>query len=141
MQIEHLTMQHRMRRQGHGAAAPHGPTDRTFGGHGQPGGLIGQGCQDAFHVVAVAADFNAQGALSGGGQHLGDGKNMANAVGQTQALQARGGQHDARIEAFVKLAQAGVQIAAQGLDLQIGAQSPQQHGAAQTGGAHHGTHW
>ena len=50
-----------------------------------------------------------------------------------------GGEHDASILAFVELAQTGVQIAPQGLDVQIGAQAFEQHGATQTRGAHHRT--
>jgi hypothetical protein len=40
----------------------------------------------------------------------------------SQALEAGGGQHDGVVLAFVELAQAGVEVAAQRLDLQVGAQ-------------------
>ncbi len=56
---------------------------------------------------------------------------------QPQALEARGGQHNGFVLAFVELAQPGVEVAAQRFDAQVGAQRLQQHGAAQARCAHH----
>jgi hypothetical protein len=72
-------------------------------------------------------------------QHLIGFKNMANPLAHLQTLEARCRQHNARVLTFIKFAQTRVQVATQGLDLQIGPQGPQQHGAAQARCAHHST--
>ena len=89
-------------------AATHGAADRTLGRHRQPGGGVGQRGQRLGHVGTGAAHFNAERALASGRQHLGGVKDVANAGFKPQALQARSGQHDAVVLAFVQLAQAGV---------------------------------
>ena len=66
----------------------------------------------------------------------------ADAIAQAQALEAGGGEHDGVVLAFVELAQARVEVAAQGFDAHVGAADggqrlAQQHDAAQAGGAHH----
>ena len=63
---------------------------------------------------------------------------MANARLQVQALEAGGGQHDGVVPALVELAKPGVQVAAQGLDVQVGPQGLEQHQPAQAGRADHG---
>ena len=92
-----------------------------------------QRCQRLRQVLAVGANLDAQGALARGGQHGGGFEDAADAVGHAQALQARRGENDGVVLAFVQLAQAGVEVAAQGFDLQVGAQRLQQHLAAQAG--------
>ena len=62
-------------------------------------------------------------------------KHSANSGSQPQTHQTRCRQHDGVIEPLIKLAQAGVQVATQGLDAQVGPQSTQQRHAAQAGGA------
>jgi hypothetical protein len=57
---------------------------------------------------------------------------------QAQALQAGSRQHDGVVLAFVKLAQAGVEVAAQRLNAQIRTRRAQQGHTAQAGGADHG---
>ena len=133
----------RKRSQRHGAASTHGAADGALGSHTQPGGHVGQGCQCGHHVGAIAAHLNAQCALPCGWQHGVGLKNLANALRQAQALQARSRQHNGLVLTLVQLAQARVQIAAQRLNAHIGAPQSgqgltQQHQAAQAGGAHHG---
>ena len=127
-----------MRGQRHGAAAAHGAAHGPFGRHGQPGAGVGQRGQGFDQLGAAGADLDAQSALAGGGQHGVGFEDLADACAQAQALEAGRGQHDAGVLAFVELAQAGVEVAAQGFDAQVGPQRLQQHGAAQAGGAHHG---
>ena len=105
---------------------------------------MGQRSQCGPHIVAVAADFNAQGTLPGGGQHGGGLENLADAFTQAQALETGSGQHDGLVLTLVELAQPGVEVAAQRLNAHIaaaqgGQRLAQQHQAAQAGGAHHGT--
>jgi hypothetical protein len=83
----------------------------------------------------VRADLEAQGALTGARQHLVDAEQAAHAGREAEALQAGGGQHDGVVAAFVELAQAGVEIAAQRFDAQVRAQAQQLRDAAQTGTA------
>ncbi len=90
-------------------------------------------------VRAVAAHLDAQCALAGSGQHAARFEFTADALGHVQALEAGGRQHDGVVLAFVQLAQTGVEVAAQRLDLQVRAQGLQQHLAAQAGGADDGT--
>ena len=132
-----FTLHRGVRRQRHGATAAHRTADCTLSGHRQPRGVVRQRGQGLLHIAAVRAGFNAQGPLPCSGQHLLGLKDMPNPRLQTQTLQARGGQHNAGILAFIEFAQAGVQIAPQWLNAQIGAQRTQQHGAAQTRCAHH----
>ena len=90
-------------------------------------------------VLPVAAHLDAQRALACSGQHRTGFERGADPGFQPQALQARSRQHDGVVLAFVQFAQAGVEVAAQGLDLQVGPQGLQQHLAAQARCAHHGT--
>ena len=133
--MELIALETRMRRQRHGAAAAHAAADGALGRDGEPGGHVRQWGQCGHQVLAVAAHLDTQSALSGGGQHLGAVEFGANALLQAQALEAGGRQNDGVVLAFVEFAQAGVEIAAQRLDLQVGAQRLQQHLAAQAGGA------
>ncbi len=84
----------------------------------------------------AAADLQAQRALPGRRNHLVDRKARANAVAQAQAHQAGRGQHDRVVAAFVELAQAGVEVAAQRRHAQVGTQRQQLRHPAQAGGAH-----
>ena len=54
---------------------------------------------------------------------------------QTQALEAGGGEQDGVVLAFLKLAQASVDVAAQGVDIQVRIDRAQLRLAAQTGSA------
>ena len=123
--------------QRHRAAAPHGAADGALCRHTQPGAGIGQRGQRGNHVGALAAHFNAQRALACSGQHVLRREHGANAFVQPQALEAGCGQHDGGVLPFVELAQPGVEVAAQWLNAQVGAQRLQQGLAAQAGGAHH----
>ena len=74
------------------------------------------------HFTVITTAFDAQGALAHGG-HEGGRLEMVHAVrGKTQTLEPGGGQHDGVVFAFLHLAQAGIHIAAQGKDLQVGTQ-------------------
>ncbi len=123
--------------QGHGATAAKGARDGALGRGGQPGGRVGELGQRCGQLGVRGADFQAQGALSGSGQHHLGLDHLTDAAGQAQALEAGGGQHDGVVLAFVEFAQAGVEVAAQGLDAQVGAQGAQLGEPAQAGGAHH----
>lgn len=68
---------------------------------------MGQRSQCGPHIVAVAADFNAQGTLPGGGQHGRGLKNLADAFTQAQALEPGSGQHEGQYDAII-LAAAGL---------------------------------
>ena len=80
--------------------------------------------------------LDRQRALAHRGAHHVGREDLGDAVFPTQPLQARGGQHDGVVLAFVELAQAGIQVAAHGFDLQIGPQFAQLRRAPQRTGAH-----
>ncbi len=77
------------------------------------------GVKRLHQIGAVGAHLDAQRALTGGRQGLVRFKNRANAALQPQPLEAGRGQHDGVVAALVELAQAGVQVAAQGFDAHI----------------------
>ena len=62
---------------------------------------------------------------------------MANARFKLQALEPGGGQDDSVVLAFVQFAQPRIQVAAQGLNVQIRPQGLEQHQPAQAGSADH----
>ncbi len=126
-------------RERHGAAATQGTAHGALGCHAEPGGLVGERRHRLQQVVAFGAHLQAQCALAGGRQHLVGLEQGTDAAFQTQALEARGREHDGVVLAFVELAQAGIEVAAQRLDVEVGAQRLQQHLPAQAGGADHGT--
>ena len=127
-----------MRRQGHGATAAHGSADASFGIHLHRSGQVVQAGQNLGKVRPIGANLDANGALPSRGCHGVQGKCVTDAVVEAQALEARGGQHDARILTFVQFAQARVQVASQGLNPKIGPEGFEQHGSSQAGGADHG---
>ncbi|OIQ71739.1 hypothetical protein GALL_466420 [mine drainage metagenome] len=90
-------------------------------------------------VGALGADLDAQRGLADRRQQLVDVDRRADALGQPQALEPGGGQHDAVVVAGVELAQPGVEIAAQRRDAQIGPQRADLHFTAQARGADHGS--
>jgi len=64
----------------------------------------------------VCGDFDAQRALSCGGQAVSFGENQADAFVQFQTLQSGGGEDDGIVFAVVEFGQAGLYVAAQGPD-------------------------
>ena len=86
----------------------------------------------------VGAGFDSERALAGSGQHLRRVETAGNALGQAQAHQPRSGEHDGVVLAFIQLAQACVEVAAQRLDHQVGAQRRNLDHAAQARRAHRG---
>ena len=100
---------------------------------------MGQRRKGVDQVLAITAHFNAQGPLARGRQHGCVGECGADALAHLQPFEARCGQNNRVVLAFVELAQTGVEVAAQGLNLQVRPQGLQQHLAAQAGGAHHRT--
>ena len=133
-----IAVKARVRGQRHRAAAAHAAAHGALGGHDEPAGQVRQGAERSHQVGAVTAHLDAQGALASGGQHLGGGELGADALAQAQALEAGGRQHDGVVLAFIELAQARVEVAAQWLDFQVRAQRVQQHLAAQARRADHG---
>ena len=120
------------------AAAGQRPRHGALGAHAGGGGRIIQGCNPCGHFRTRGQGFDSQRALSGGGQRILGGQHGADTVTQTEALEAGGRQNDGVELAFVELAQAGVEVAAQGSDGEIGVTRMQLGFAAQAGGADHG---
>ena len=83
----------------------------------------------------VAPHFDRQRTLPRRRQHLIVSKALGDARAELQADQPRGGEHNRIVVAFVELAQARVEVAAQRFDLQVGPQAQQLHHAPQARGA------
>src|SRR5579863_10285647 len=81
------------------------------------------------------ADFDSQRTLAGGGAHDFGGDDLFDQFGSTQALQAGGGQDDGVVFALLEFAQAGVDVAAQGMNVEVGADSFELRLTAQAAGA------
>ena len=104
----------------------------ALGCGGEHGGRVGERGKEIQGIALVEA-LDGEGALTGGAQHLGCGERFADVFRQAQALQAGGGQHDG-IELLAGLAQfgeAGGHVAADGQDLEIGAEGEQLGAATQ----------
>ena len=129
----------RVGRQRHAAAATQPTRDGPLGQHGQERGFVAGLLQQLAQGGVVFAHLQAKRALARGRQHLRGLKTGADACAQAQPHQTRGRQHDGIKTAFVQLAQAGVQVATQGLDAQVGTHRQQLHHAAKAAGADHGT--
>ncbi|EWS54435.1 hypothetical protein X551_02751 [Methylibium sp. T29] len=137
-----------MRRQRHAAAAAQCTRDRALRMHRQPARLVRQrpqgGPQRRMALGRIGPQLDAERPLARGGDHRVGLEHAADALGQTQALQADSSQHDGVVLAFVELAQAGVEVAAQRLDAQVGpagaqlAQPPQARGADHRAGRQRG---
>ena len=138
LQFQNALCQGRVRGQWHGAAASHGTAHTALGIHTDRGGQVIEIGQGVRKLGFVRSDFNANGTLSGGWQELIGGKERLNSGLQTKPVQSGCGQHDARILAFIEFFQPGIKIAAQGFDVEIGAQGLEQNGASQTGCANSG---
>ena len=124
-------------RQRHGAAAAHGTRHGPLGRDRQPGRQVGQRAKGLQQIRPVSAYLDAQRTLPGGRQHVGGGKGAADTVCQPEPLEPGSGQHNRVVLPFIELAQARVEVAAQGFDFQIWPQGFKQHQPAQTGRAHH----
>ena len=139
VQDEALVVQHlRMTGDGHLTAAVQTGQETALGFHADAGGAVFHAGQQFQHFTVITTAFDAQGTLAHGG-HEGGRLEMVHAVrGKTQTLEPGGGQHDGVVFAFLHLAQAGIHIAAQGKDLQVGTQIEQLGLTAQAAGAHAG---
>ena len=124
-------------RQGHAATAAQRPRHRALGLHRQRRGFIDKLGQTCAQRRGVGAHLQTQRALARAWQHVRHRKRGAYAFAQAQAFQAGGCQHDGVKRTVVELAQAGVKVAAQRLDAQIGPQRFQLHHPAQAAGADH----
>ena len=102
------------------AAAAECLGEGAFGGNAGGGfGVVERGEQGQ-QVAAVFGDFDAERALSGGGQAFVGGEDFADAAVKAEALQAGGGEDDGIVFAVVEFGQAGFARAAQGLMTKYG---------------------
>src|SRR5690554_3274726 len=94
--------------------------------------------QQAQQFVIAQAAFDAQCALADGRQRDGIRHAVADAIVETQTLQAGAGQHDGVVVSGIQLGQPGVHVASQHLDFQVRAVGPELGFTAQARGANHG---
>ncbi len=80
------------------------------------------------------SDFDAERSLSGGGAHDFGGDDLLDQFRFAEALQAGRGENDGVVFSLLELAQAGVDVAAQGMNVEIGADGFELRLAAQAGG-------
>src|SRR5258708_36119376 len=93
------------------------------------------------HDRVAFADFDGQCALPSGRAHHFGGDDLLDEFGFSQTLQPSRGEDDGIVFALLEFAQAGVDVAAQGMNVEIGADGFELSLAAQAGGAHAGISW
>ena len=114
---------------------PSAGQQRALGGDGGLGDRIGQPAHQRQDLVIVGARLQRQRALADGGQHQLGRQALADARREPQPVQPRAGQ-DSRVDLAVgDLAQPGVDVAAQDLQLEIRAHGQDLTDPAQAGGA------
>src|ERR1700691_5666033 len=118
------------------AASAQAVEQSTFAGGGGAGGSVVQKFQVVAGCGLAFADFDAQRSLPGGWAHGFGGDDLLNQFGPAQALQSRGGQDDGIVFTLFELAQARVDVAAQGMNVEIGADGLKLRPPAQTGRPH-----
>ena len=95
-----------------------------------------QAARNFERLAAICARLHRQRSLPHRRAHHRGIQQLRYAILPTQPAQAGRGQHDGVVLSRVQLAQAGVHIAADAFDLEIGPQRPQLRGATQGTGAH-----
>lgn len=117
------------------AVAAQGLVHRTFGVDAKTGFRIVERGDDGAGSGVVLTNFDADGSLPHGRQRVFRREKGTDPFRQTQALEAGGGEDDGVIPARIQFAQAGSDIAAQVVHLQMGKAGQQLRPAAQTGTA------
>src|SRR6202030_4247942 len=89
------------------------------GGGGAGVGVI-QKAQERTRFGVTFTNFDTQRSLSGGGAHDFGGDNLLDQFGFAEAFQPGRGENDGVVLSLLEFAQAGIHIAAQGMDVEIG---------------------
>jgi hypothetical protein len=84
---------------------------------------------------AIGAGFDGKGALSHGGAHGFGRENLGDAICPTEAAQSGRGEDDGGVLAFIELAEARIDVAADGFEAEIGTEAAELRGAAQRAGS------
>lgn len=108
---------HQLTSNGGPAGAVQGSQERPLADHSQAGLLVVQASQVLLHGLIVGAASNADGTLADSGQHLLNGDDAGGVLGQVQTLQASQSQHGALAGTLLQLAQTGLHVAAEVLNL------------------------
>lgn len=126
-----------IRRERHLATAAKRARDHALSFDGGCGVVVMQRCEPCREVRAVGANLDAERALPAAATVVGI-EQRADALAQTQTLQAGCGQNDRRVIAAIEFRQTRVQIAAQRPHFEVRITHAQHGLAAQAGGADHG---
>jgi protein SCO1/2 len=125
------------------ATTAEGGEDGALGGDGELGcGIVerADGVEDEGVVPGIRAGgveragFEAEGSLAGRGGELVDGEALVDAFGAAEAIEAGGGEDEGVALAFAPLAEAGVDVAAHGDELEIRTKGEEHGPAAGAGG-------
>jgi hypothetical protein len=96
-------------------------------------GVIERGADPA--GWAIGAGFNCEGALPHGGAHGFGRENLCDTTSPTEAAQPSGREDDGGVLAFIELAEARIDVAADGFEAEIGTEAAELRGAAQRAGS------
>src|SRR6202034_4483753 len=103
------------------AASAEAVEQSAFAGGSSMGGGVVQKFQLLASGAIAFANFNAEGALAGGGAHDFGGDDLFDEFRFPEALQAGGSEDDCIVFSLLEFAQAGVDVAAQGMNVEGGA--------------------
>src|SRR5215471_11090856 len=93
-------------------------------------------CQQAARRCVTGTNFDPKCALSGSWAHHILRNDLLHEIGLTESIEARSGEDDRVILTFREFAQPGIDVAPQGMNLEIRPQSLQLGLAAQAAGSH-----
>src|SRR5579863_2208115 len=110
--------------------------ERTFTSGGSAGGGIVQELEMAAGRGVAFANFDAERSLASGWTHDFSGNNLLDQLRFAQALESGRGQNDSVVFALFELSQARVDVAAQGMNIEIGADGLELSLPAQAGRAY-----
>src|ERR1051326_4816673 len=111
------------------AAAAEGGEHGAFGGDGNSGCLVIEALAELERFARIVARFDSERALADGGAHDVGVEQFGDAVVPAETAEAGGSENDGVVLSFIELAEASVEIAADVLDLEIGAAGAELGGA------------
>ena len=107
----------------------------SLGGDGPAGGGVVEDGQEAVEGVVLAADLEAEGALGGGGQHAIEVEQFHGVGEEAEASEPGPGEDGGGIVTVADLGQAGVDVAANVLAAEVGAEGQELGAASEAAGA------
>jgi len=104
------------------AAALDGGEEGALGGDGEAVGWVVDGSDELAGVLVIGAALDGEGALAGGGEHFFEAEDLGGLGLTAEALERGEGEDGGVVLGFLDFADAGFDVAADGADLEVGAE-------------------